>query len=173
MHTFKSDSKHYLRPPHESPLRTPTTLTSLSFSSQDLISSQPSSRRHTPCPAEKVAREARNFQGEYLEFGLWPDMPLHNQAELKAKYRAQKTRSAITTYENQRLKMEIQRVCLAPCKNCELERARHNVTKKALEEAMALSSVLLGQVMEMDGKPGKGKTTRRGSNASPETQRRV
>jgi hypothetical protein len=79
-------------------------------------------------------------------------MPLTSQAELKAKYRKQKTRSAVSSYENQKLKTEIQRVCLAPCKDCEQERAQHNVTKKALEDAMALSSVLIGQVLEMDGK---------------------
>jgi len=87
-----------------------------------------------------------------LEFGLWPDLPLTSQADLKAKYRHQKTRSAMASYENQKLKTEIQRVCLAPCRDCEQERARHHVTKKALEDAMALSSVLLGQVLEMDGR---------------------
>ena len=158
MRPHKSDFYSHLHPklpfeiPRESPLRTPTTLTSLSFSSQDFISSQPSSRRHTPIPAERATKETRNFQGEYLEFGLWPDMPLTSQAELKAKYRKQKTRSAVSSYENQKLKTEIQRVCLAPCKDCEQERAQHNVTKKALEDAMALSSVLIGQVLEMDGK---------------------
>ena len=128
----------------DSPARTPTTVTSFSFSSQDFAVSH---RR--PTPANSKAKGPKSFQEEYLEFGLWPDLPMERQADLKAKYKAQKVRTIVTHAETQRLQRELNAVSTAPCQTCAVEKAQHESTKRALEEAVALSSALLRQVLSM------------------------
>ena len=129
----------------ESPSRTPTTVTSFSFSSQDFAGSH---RRIIPTSTK--AKEPKSFHEEYLEFGLWPDLSLHSQSDLKTKYKAQKTRTAVYQIEAQKLRTELA-AATVPCSACAVEKAQHQGTKRALEEAVALSSVLLRQVLDMGG----------------------
>lgn len=136
----------------ESPARTPTTVTSFSFSSQDFAVSH---RR--PIPTHSKAKGPKSFQEEYLEFGLWPDLPMERQADLRAKYKAQKIRTIVTQAEAQRLRRELNAVSTAPCQTCAVEKAQHESTKRALEEAVALSSTLLRQVLRMTNPQQQGR----------------
>jgi hypothetical protein len=127
----------------ESPARTPTTVTSFSFSSQDFAVSH-----RCQLPTHSKAKGPKSFQEEYLEFGLWPDLPMQRQADLKAKYRAQKIRAIMAQADTQRLRRELHTVAIAPCPTCAAEKTQHESTKRALEEAVALSSALLRQVLD-------------------------
>jgi predicted nuclease with TOPRIM domain len=73
-----------------------------------------------------------------------------SQAELKAKYKSQKSKTAICELKNRQLKAGLRTILERPCSNCETERRKHEHTKKALEESIALSSVLLREVMALD-----------------------
>ena len=96
------------------------------------------------------AKGPKSFQDEYLEFGLWPDLPLQTQADLRAKYKAQKVKTHLSQTESQQLRLELSAVTTTPCPTCAMEKAQHQHTKRALEEAVALSSVLLKQVLQMN-----------------------
>lgn len=127
-------------------------MTSFSSSSQDFAARSPS----RIIPIQTKAKEPKNFQEEYLEFGLWPELSLHSQRDLKTRYKAQKVKSLVYQTEIQQLQMELNVVSTTPCQTCAVERAKHESTKRALEEAVALSSALLRQVMDMDCKQRNG-----------------
>ena len=132
----------------DSPIRTPTTVASFSSSSQDFAV-----RSSSPIiPIQTKAKEQKSFQEEYLEFGLWPELSLLSQRDLKTRYKAQKVKSLVYQTEIQLLQTQLSVVSTTPCQACAAERARHECTKRALEEAVALSSALLRQVMDMDCK---------------------
>lgn len=123
----------------ESPRLTPSTVYSASFSSEDGYS-----RCRILEETEKEARgktqTVRDFQEKYLEVGLWPQ---HSVAELRGMYREEKARRKELETETRRLQMLLRR----PCEECVREKERHKATKQALEEAVALSTLLLQQVL--------------------------
>lgn len=126
----------------ESPRLTPSTLYSASFSSEDGYSCYRVLEESGKEGVGKTQR-VRDFQEKYLETGLWPQQSV---AELRARYREEKARRKELETETRRLRTQLER----PCEGCVREKESHQATKKALEEAVALSSLLLKQVMQLD-----------------------
>ena len=168
LHYLKTSDFHW-----ESPLHTPTTLTSFSFSSQELCTSQAPTHRHRTASMSDIeesrAKEVKCFHEAYLEFGMWPDMALHTQSDLKKKYRALRETGSRAAAQVERLKEEVRSIKDGGCAECEGEREKHRETKKALDDAMALSAALLKQVVELDQKDSQSKRSQRCTCGSTHT----
>lgn len=129
----------------ESPRLTPSTFYSTSFSSEDGYSCYRVLEEAVK-EAKGKTQTVRDFQEKYLEVGLWPQQSV---AELRGKYREERARRKELETEARRLKAQLAR----PCEGCVREKASHKATKQALEEAVALSSLLLKQVLHPTSQP--------------------
>jgi hypothetical protein len=131
----------------------------MSCSSQDFL--QTPVQRQIPIkssedtPSVTKANTVKCFQRDYLEFGLWPDMSQESQHQLKTKYKELKSSKIQSELKQVQLQQELKKAAEQPCMNCILEKSKHQATKKALEEAVALSNLLLKKIVEMDSDVGR------------------
>jgi len=94
-----------------------------------------------------------NFQKNYLEFGQWPEIQYSLMQRFKAKFRTLRRKVNENKEENERLEGMLRKIRVkreAVCGNCKVLEDRCNKTKKALEEAVELSRILLWEVRNME-----------------------
>ena len=117
---------------------TPTTMPSMSFSSQEVAGLQ-TDLNHLPSKPRVLS--VRDFHSAYLDCGLWPDLSPHSQTSLRAKYLQLQQAHHSLSLENAMLRQSS--LTPPPCSNCQAFQA----TKQALASSLALSSFLLQEVL--------------------------
>lgn len=93
-----------------------------------------------------------NFQKNYLELGQWPEVPVPVFQAFKNKYRGMKQKLKESKEEKAKVKSQLEKYEKGeiPCRNCDLLREKNNKTKIALEQAVQLSNMLLGELRRME-----------------------
>lgn len=96
-----------------------------------------------------------NFQKNYLEFGQWPEIRHSLMQRFKAKFwnlrrKVNKNKEEKVVLQGKLRKIRCRRE--VGCGNCKVLKDKCNKTKKALEEAVELSSILLREVRNMEKK---------------------
>mmetsp|Transcript_22528 Transcript_22528/g.22261 ORF Transcript_22528/g.22261 Transcript_22528/m.22261 type:complete len:219 (-) Transcript_22528:20-676(-) len=97
-------------------------------------------------------RYVGNFQKNYLECGQWPDVTPDEQVNLKKKCQILQRECGKSEAARSRLENELDayKSGKIPCKGCKILKEKNKVTKKALEEAVKLSGLLLNEVHRLD-----------------------
>ena len=93
-------------------------------------------------------RDPGNFHNYYLELGMWPDMSDQKTQEISEKYKILQEEHANNLVENERLEAKLKD--LQTCENCENLMKERELTKKALEESVELSNILLKEIYRLD-----------------------
>ncbi|CAG9325023.1 unnamed protein product [Blepharisma stoltei] len=97
-------------------------------------------------------RYVGNFQKNYLECGQWPDTTPDEQTNLKKKYQQLQKECGKSEAARAKLESELEAYKRGkiPCNNCKILKEKNKATKRALEEAVQLSNLLLSEVHRLD-----------------------
>ncbi|CAG9322337.1 unnamed protein product [Blepharisma stoltei] len=113
-------------------------------------------------PASSRLRNVGDFHKNYLDLGQWPDGS-RIQNDLKRKYQTLKKECAKSELTRMQLEEELDayKKGKIECKNCEKLKEKNKKTKKALEEAVQLSSMLLSEVHRLDNELNREEASQR------------